>query len=165
MKMYLLQYQGIGPLSRIIKRFTRSKWSHSAVAYENSDGSFTFIEAWGLKGVVVYNVLALRRAISINHLPGTVVEVAEFEVAEEPFYRSLSFAMQQDGKKYGWGLIWKFVTRKTAEIKGKWICSVLSHVLFKKVDILLQNESSAEVSPHHLGISPVIKKWTKIRTR
>ncbi len=164
MKMYLLQYQGIGPLSKIIRKFTRSKWSHSAVAYENTDGTITFIEAWGFKGVVVYNTLALRRAISINHRPGTPVDVSEFDVPEELFFKSLSYAMQQEGKKYDWSLIWKFVTRKLARVRGKWICSALSHTLFKIAGVLLQNAPSAEMAPLHLGISPLNKKWSRMVT-
>jgi len=163
--MYLLQYQGIGPTSRIIEAVTRSPWSHSAVAFANHDKTFTLVEAWGFKGVCRINhATTLIEAASVNHRANTVVDVSVFDVSEKDYNDALNFVMAQVGAKYDWSLILKFLTRKRGVISGKWICSELAHRTFRQAGITLQNARSTEMAPYHLGISPVNTNWFKIRT-
>ena len=159
MKFYIGQYRGIGLLSRGIELFTRSEWSHSCVVFppKEEGDKFVLVEAWGFKGVVKVEEHDLISCLSVNHHPGTRVDIFEIEVTEIAYDRAMEFAMQQVGHKYDWSLIIKFLTRKPAKENGRWICSELTGEICKTAGYQLQRMPTWRMNPDHVGISPVIK--------
>lgn len=151
MKIFIAQYQGIGPLSRGIELFTRSKWSHSAIVVKYDGGTFVLYEAWGFKGVVKVESDNLFSVLSENHRPNTPVDMFTIELPDP----NIRFLDDQVGKKYDWSLINKFVTRRPAMENDKWICSELVGEFCSRSGNPLQHMPTWKMAPEHVGISPV----------
>ncbi len=160
MKIFIAQYRGIGPLSRGIELFTRSKWSHSAVAIKYDDMSFVLYEAWGFKGVVKVESDNLFSVLSENHRPNTPVDIFTIELPDP----DIRFLDEQVGKKYDWSLINKFITRRSATENDRWICSELVGEFCKRSGKILQNMPTWKMAPEHVGISPRLTYQSTFRT-
>ena len=162
----IAQYQGIGPLSRGIRWFTRSKWSHTAIVIPPEDdlGKFILVEAWGTKGVVMETGWDLIDVLSANHTPGTREDLFRCTVTQDDLDNGLVFLQQQIGKKYGWALLWRFVTRKASRIADRWICSPLGGRFFEICGKRLQRMEIWRMTPDDCGTSMVIDPWLQITT-
>lgn len=166
-KIGIAQYQGIGPLSRGIRLFTRSQWSHTAIVIWPSVpymDKFQLFEAWGFNGVVRVNGYALPTVLSANHHPGTLVDIFTMEVIRRDGQRMLEFLNSQVGKKYDWSLIVKFLIRKPATENGRWICSELAGEAFKTAGSPLQRMHPWKMAPEHCGISTIVKPAGQVWT-
>lgn len=138
----ILQYQGISPVSKTIKRFTNGKYSHTAPMFD--DGSL--VEADWREGVVT------SRNFRQRHTPGTVVDVFEVTIDydEEVVTRWL---FEQVGKGYDWGGIYGIAIRRNKQNEDKLFCSEKTHAGFKKGGAVLVNLPSWQVTPRDIGAS------------
>lgn len=138
-------YRGTSMLSRAIRWFTRSHYSH--VAYEQSNGNL--IEAWthGVRMVADY---------ATDHTAGTAVEWYRVEgVTPEQRERAETFMRKQLGKKYDVRGILGFLRHRDIENQERWFCSELVFEAFRQAGVeLLARVPAFKVSPGDLNQSP-----------
>lgn len=143
-------YQGKSIISRIIRAFNWSVYSHVAWI---DDNDFTVTEAWCRGGVT-------RVATpSCNHTPGTPVDL--FIVPSETLEQTAiirQFLNDQVGKKYDYAGILGFVFRiKRLHRKHKWFCSELVAEAYATAGLPLMHLPSFKIYPGMLASSPLLK--------
>ena len=151
---YIAAYKGKSFVSRQIKWFTWSEYSHVAYVYE--DG--TCVEAWHKGGV--------QRNISpgILHSPGTVIEFYELPRPNSIISWSQELAEQffeeQIGKKYDFPSVFRFLTRRRESdaSQHKWFCSELVFAVMRSAGLrLLHRIAAYKVTPGHIVLSPFLQ--------
>ena len=143
--MILLAYQGISPLSRLIRWQTRSIYSHIAISHEGQ-----VVEALGTRGRVV-----LAKDFREYHTPGTVVTVLEVPGVDDD--AAWDFALEQVGKPYDYRGIVRFVTRQSYHQNGRWFCSELASAACSAGGVELLRIPHHESSPRDVAASPVLE--------
>lgn len=100
--MRVVAYHGIGPVSEIIKKITRSDISH--VAFLANNGSV--YEAWENCGVVHAS------SISENHNPNTTVDIYQFkaQLNQQEQKKLLLYCEAMVGRRYDFENVFRFVT-------------------------------------------------------
>ena len=137
--MRILLYQGISPISRLIRIQTRSIYSHAAL--ELSD--LTVVEALVMRGIVQAD------SFETNHTNGTVVDV--FTINDPGFDHDAAehsaIADAENKIPYDKLSILRFLTHTPARENGKYFCS--EHVLEKCVvgGVRLQRGDTAQMPP------------------
>ena len=147
--MRILGYRGKSWISKVIRWQTRSKYSH--IAIELHDGSV--VEAWHIGGV------AHNRSFRSVHTKGTKVDVFAIEGMSDLYESAVrAFLMKQVGKKYDFGSIAKFLSRRAERHDNKWFCSELAMegIAAGGVD-LLKRIPASHVSPGQLVTSPLLQ--------
>jgi uncharacterized protein YycO len=138
-------YKGKSIISRIIKSFTWSQYSHAA--WIDDDGSV--YEAWHRGGVTHVN------SISANHTPGTLVHI--YKVTNEtPEIRQAVriFLQSQVGLKYDWLGVFGFVLRAHRFARqNRWFCSELVAEAYRLSGHKILNLPSNKVFPGMLAAS------------
>lgn len=131
--------------SKLIRWFTRSKWSHAAI--QLSDG--IVYEAW--KGRV-----RKQRSFREDHTPGTKVDFFEIEIVGQK--ACLVYLEKARGQRYDWMSIIRFVTR-AGSLDNPEIC-ICSELVFSALMAggvcPLARILPHHVSPQLLGISPYL---------
>ncbi len=153
--MKILLYQGKSWVSRAIQWQTRSKYSHAAIMLD--DGSV--IEAWHIGGVVH------SKTISTVHSPGTTVKV--FKVVPKIDKAGVvRFAKYQSVKKYDFGPILRFLSRRAEPIDNKWFCSelVAAACAAGGVHLLSKTTPHSHLSPRDISLSPLLKQVNTLVT-
>jgi len=142
----ILAYKGLSWVSKAIRWQTRSDYSH--IAIELDDGSV--IEAWHVGGV------AHNQSFRTVHTKGTPVDAfAILEKIDEN--EALAFLLDQVGKKYDFGSIARFMTRRDEPHDEKWFCSELAMAGVSKGGVdLLKRIPASHVSPGHMVTSPLL---------
>lgn len=144
-------YHGRSWISRIIKTFTWSDYSHAA--WIDDDGSV--FEAWGKNGVTHVPT------IDTNHTPGTPVRI--YEVAgETPQIRAAvrSFLSGEVGRKYDWLGVFGFVLRANRFARqNRWFCSELVAEAYRLAGHKILNLPSNKVFPGMLAASPMLRLY------
>ena len=143
--MRLLAYQGVSPLSRLIRWQTRSIYSHVAIEHEGQ-----VVEALGTRGRVV-----LATDFRQYHTPGTVVDVLEVPGVDADL--AWDFSIEQIGKPYDYRGVVRFVTRQSYHINGRWFCSELASAACSAGDVELLRIPHHESSPRDVAASPMVK--------
>ncbi len=170
MKLYIVQYRGIGMVSRILKWKTWSIWSHSGMLFHfdalgNVNGNdWVLAEAWEKVGVDLVEGKTMQEVLSKNHHVGTPVDIFETPCSSTQVADIYGFAKAHEGENYDWKGIVGFIARKPFEESGKWFCSEYAHAACKHGELLLQREASYKVNPNHIGISPVIDPYSHLIT-
>lgn len=144
--MKILAYRGKSWISKMIRWQTRSKYSH--IAIELNDGSV--IEAWHIGGV------AHNKSFRTVHTKGTPVDVFSIN---KPFdeIEAEAFLLEQIGKKYDFGSIARFMSRRDEPHDDKWFCSELSLDGIAKGGLnLLERIPFSHVSPGQEITSPFL---------
>ena len=144
--MILLAYQGVSPLSRLIRWQTRSIYSHIAISHEGQ-----VVEALGTRGRVV-----LAENYRQYHTPGTVVDVLDVPGVDPDL--AWDFALEQVGKPYDYRAIVKFVTRRPATENGRWFCSELASAACSAGGVELLRIPHHESSPRDVVASPAVRE-------
>lgn len=144
--MKILAYRGKSWVSKAIRWQTRSKYSHIAIELDNG----SVIEAWHIGGV------AHNKNFKVAHTPGTLVDVFGI-IGDFDEVAASVFLLDQVGKKYDFGSIVRFMTRRTEPHDDKWFCSELAMEALHAggVDILKRIPAS-HVSPGQLVTSPIL---------
>jgi len=153
--IYFALYQGTSTISRII----RGRGKHSHVEGICKNGSC--VGAWHIGGVTHKDAGCLNfhdnmvASLSINHTPGTKVDIFKIECTREQADLFEELMLQEVGVGYDFWSIFFFVLRKPVAVNGKWFCSELFFDVLTQLDIwILVEIKASEVSPNHLGISP-----------
>lgn len=147
MALKILQYRGRSLISRAIRLQTRSIYSHSGILLDTGQ----VFEAWHIGGVL------LSKNMTSVHSPHTKVDV--FSV--DDYYderRILAYMQRQLGKKYDYGSVARFLTRRKGKANHKWFCSELVAAAFKEggLDLLNPRVAHSYLAPRDIALSPVL---------
>ena len=140
-------YRGKSLLSRLIRWFTWSPYSHAA--WICRDGSV--IEAWS-KGV--------RRAASLGeaHMAGTPVEIFALDLDAQQHAEIEKFLTKQLGQKYDWWGILGFLPRRVMENHDAWFCSELVTKALNAAGVWpLLRIPACRITPGLLALSPLLR--------
>ena len=108
----IAQYQGVSPVSWVIKKQTRSIWSHTAPILPDQ----SVVEAWYKVGVDHVNEGSLIANLSKNHRPGTVVDLFRIEATDiqaDDFYTKAYDTTNTTG--FGWFIFYNSTTAKATQ--------------------------------------------------
>jgi uncharacterized protein YycO len=147
MKPRIALFNGDGMVSWLIKKQTRSKYSHAAMLIPGTTNRI--IESREFKGVRLHTLdESDNRLIDWFAIPS---------MSDEDYNHAISLFLGQLGMPYDYWSVARFVTKKPARENGKWFCSEAVHKMLADAGTrLLLRIPSAEVSPAHLGISPLL---------
>jgi uncharacterized protein YycO len=141
-------YQGRSLISRAIRLFNWSEFSHAAWI----DDDASCFEAW--RGRVRHDACA-----SANHTPGT--PLYRYAVAgETPAIRAAvrGFLRAQVGKRYDYLGILGFVLRSSRLAnQNRWFCSELVAAAYESAGLPLLRLPSYKVYPGMLAASPLLR--------
>ncbi len=152
----VLLFQGTSLFSRLIRRFTRSRYSHSGLAVWWNDRLFV-LEA------TEPEVRAMPLSILVGHYPR--VDLYELRTKVDRL-RVVQAAQDQLGKKYAvWGIV-RFARRLLERIHGgpnprkppdKFICSQLVAYALREGGLVVDDrDPDAFVAPEDLAKSPAL---------
>ena len=122
--MRIALYKGTSIVSRIIKFFTRSEYSHVAIILDNDK----VIEAWnGTKDKLIFKrTKDLLTNLSTDHTPDTEVEIYELPIPIDVRVKAFDFYNAQVVKKYDLaGALGQPLFIIKTHDKNKWFCSEL----------------------------------------
>jgi hypothetical protein len=150
-------YKGRSLISRCIRLFTWSQYSHAAWIDAKAN---LVIEAWSGR-------VRMASSLSELHTPGTPVDVFFVDVTPEQDTIIAAFMHSQVGKAYDYRGIVHFITRRpeTGAGQARWFCSELVHAAYRAAGIqLLSRVPDYKVSPGTLSYSPLLKHICSIVT-
>ena len=157
----IAQYRGKSFVSWLIKKQTRSQWSHTAAVLR--DGSV--IESWHVGGVSHVQIFDMIEALSWNHTPGTVVDLFRIEATKEQADIFENELLSMVGQKYDFKSVFRFLSKTPACLNDKLFCSEAIAEALVPTGIELQCRiCPAEMSPQITGISPAMKYMRTIIT-
>lgn len=163
-------YRGKSLVSRLIRRFTRSKYSHAGLAVWWNE-RLMVMEAVG-KGVIVTSLSA-----NVAHYDGQVEWFTSTqEIPEANRIQLVQFAQQELGKEYD---SWKLVlfglfillgksveTRDKLRREQKLFCSYYVAQAYNSIGRdLKQNVSDRFMTPDDITSSPILKRMGTLRKR
>jgi hypothetical protein len=140
-------YKGKSFISRLIRWFTWSVYSHAA--WVCRDGSV--IEAWS-GGV--------RHAASLGaaHDAGTPVDLFELDLTEDQLQAVEEFLLAQVGMKYDWLGLCGFLSRHAMDEHDAWFCSELVTAGLNAAGVYpLLRVPACKVPPCLLALSPLLR--------
>ncbi len=142
----VLLFKGGDWISWVVKWQSRSIYSHAALLIP---GALTCVESYPGVGV------RLRKLTPDDMTLADVYDVAG--LTAEGWTMAIDFAKAQIGKGYDWLGVFRFMDKVPARDNNRWFCSELVHKAVAQAGVrLLERIPSAEVSPMHLGISPLL---------
>jgi hypothetical protein len=137
-------YRGVSPISKAIRIFTRSDYSHAA--WICNDG--TCIEAWHPGGV------RHRPDPYAGHTPGTLVDYFGIaELNQNQARRIEWFLKDKLGAGYDLGGVLRFVSRRRAANPSRWFCSELVLAALQSAGHPILRAEPHEIAPGHLAWS------------
>jgi hypothetical protein len=128
-----------GWISRIIRFFTWSKFSH--VDYVFTDGSLFSAHPCGVSFK--------------DRNPNEIEEYFEMEVTDKKVIEK--FLFQQINRPYDWKAIFGMPLRRNWQEEDNWFCSELIAAAIQ-CDTKLFNEDISRITPRDLYINPLLKK-------
>lgn len=142
----VLLFKGGDPISWLVKVQSRSIYSHAALLIP---GTTRCIESYPGTGV------RTRQLNSKDFESADIYDVRG--MTPDMWEKAIDFARCQIGMPYDWWSVVRFVSKRPARENGKWFCSELVHKAISEAGIrLLERIPSAEVSPAHIAISPLL---------
>ena len=151
--MKILAFKGKSWVSRAIRWQTRSIYSHIAVQL----GDGTVIEAWS-KGGVVH-----RESFRDGHTPGTKVDVFTINpISNFDEQAAKDYLLAQIGKKYDFGSVLRFLSRRKSKANNKFFCSELAESALLAGGCRLLNGNPSEHAPAHTAMSPLLTRGPEI---
>ncbi|MEI6871833.1 MAG: YiiX/YebB-like N1pC/P60 family cysteine hydrolase [Verrucomicrobiota bacterium] len=140
-------YRGTGAVGWLIKKQSRSVYSHAALLAPGSDNQV--LESREFKGVQ-FNKLTDNDKLSIDWFAIPSMTDQEYQIA-------FDFAQKQIGMPYDYWSVARFLTKVPARENGKWFCSELVFKSIAEAGLrLLKRIESAEVAPGLLSYSPLL---------
>ena len=144
----ILLFKGKGTVSRAIRWWTFSEYSHAAILMP--DGKI--IESWQGKGVQIKELTDWSN-VDVFYVKG--MTEAQWDIA-------IHFAKSQLGKPYDYIGITNFITRATPAENFRWFCSELVFAACLKAGVsLLKRIRSGRAAPAHLSLSPLLNGETE----
>ena len=140
-------YRGTGAVGWLIKKQSRSVYSHAALLVPGS--SNRVIESREFKGVQLATLTDNDKlAIDWFAIPS---------MTDEQYQVAFDFALKQIGMPYDYWSVARFLSKTPARENGKWFCSELVFKSIAETGVrLLKRIESAEVSPGLLSFSPLM---------
>ena len=143
----ILLFKGRGMVSRLIRWQTNGQYSHAALQLPNG----RIIEAWH-KPAKVRLRSRLEDWSNVEAYDVEGMDAAQWSMA-------MAWAHRQIGKKYDFGGVFRFLTRRRKDQDEKWFCSELVFQAVKEGGVdLLSRIKGAQVSPVVLSFSPLLKR-------
>lgn len=142
-------YKGISLLSRLIRWYSRSEYSHAAWIDPDTGACY---EAWT-------NGVRMVPSFESCHTPGTHVDIFATPANREQSLAIRRFHQQLVGKAYDWHGIFHFVTRRPehARDQDRWFCSELVVAAYRAAGVpLLARVEPYKVYPSMLAWSPLL---------
>jgi hypothetical protein len=151
-------YKGRSLISRIIRCFNWSEYSHAAWIDTSRNRVYEAWNGW------------VREAPSLhtNHTPGTEVDVFSVPTSPDQQIVIAQFLRFQVGKRYDYRGIVHFITRRAESAAGqdRWFCSELVLAAYRAAGIdLLARIPAYKVYPGMLAYSPLLDPVGTITTR
>lgn len=142
----VLLFKGGDPISWIVQKQSRSIYSHAALLIP---GTRSCIESYPGSGVRIRQLTdADWSRIDMYDVRGMTPEM---------WGEAIEFSRKQLGMSYDWWSVIRFLDKVPARENNKWFCSELVHKAISEAGIrLLERIPSAEVSPAHIAISPLL---------
>lgn len=139
-------FRGGNPISMLVRMQTRSIYSHVGIIVT---GTNWVVESYPGVGV-------RKRCLTASDM----AEVDLFNVkgmTPGMWEEAIAFCESQIGMGYDWWSVARFLSKRSAKENKKWFCSELVHKAVAEAGVrLLERISSAEVSPAHIAISPLL---------
>ncbi len=141
----VLLFKGGDCISWLVKVQSRSQYSHAALLLPNG----RCLESYPGKGV---------RTRDLTSEDWARIDAFDVQgITEEQWAHAAAFALSQLGMPYDWVSVLRFVDKLPARDNGRWFCSELVFKAIAEGGIrLLERITSAEVSPQHLAVSPLL---------
>lgn len=137
-------YKGVSLLSKAIRAFTRTDYSHAAWIL----GDGTCIEAWHPGGV------RQEPCPFAGHTPGTLVDFyGVMGLGAERARRVEWFLKDRIGQKYDFGDVLRFVSRRRQSNAGRWFCSELVAAALESAGSTILRAKPHEIAPGHMAWS------------
>jgi uncharacterized protein YycO len=156
MSVFVQMHRGGGLFSRAIRWFTRSRYSHVSVwfwdAHDPHGGTvWEAIEGTGVRVVPADGYRAARQDGRIR-----LYALREPLTAWQQRELHLVFA-REEGAKYDWLGVFRFVSRRRHAHNSRWFCSELvAHAFHAIGRPLLERTEAWEVQPGDIPRSPVL---------
>ncbi len=145
-------YQGTGFVSAGIRLFTRSVYSHVAIAFD--DGMLFEAVGDGFKRSKSY----LHR-----HKPGLLIDLFEYAtpLTDDEYAKARAFCERIENAPYDYGSVLAGFPLRTNEDsnRDKWFCSEAALAASIAAGRPLLHMPPWKCSPDHISISPLLK-WT-----
>lgn len=148
MKEYYIKvvfFKGTSFFSKLVRFFTRSKFSHAAFQIEDS----MLLEAWKNKkdGSVLWTITSYE-----NHTPGTEIEIVYIPVTKKIYFQFLEICKFIDYVKipYDFLGVIAFVIPFKLKINGRWFCSEGVYEILKYLGILKSDTPGWKINPDDL---------------
>jgi hypothetical protein len=154
--MKILLFCGTTLVSKLIRWQSRGPYSHAAMLFEG-----VLYEA--REGVGVHRIIIQSSAEVKLKMPKGYGQYDTFRI-DYPALNTesiLSFLMDQLGKKYDYGSVLRFISRRQANRRdsGKWFCSEMCVAAVQQGGLnLLERIEPWAVSPAMLAYSPFLKQ-------
>ena len=154
--MRIAAYRGKSLISKAICWQTRSPYSHIAVMLSERE----IVEAWHSPSLV-----RMIDSLSTGHTPGTKVDIFEIDISSEQSLKLRDFLLSQVGKKYDFGSVLRFLSRRNKDNPEKWFCSELAFSAFRYADLnLLERIEPHQVDPGTFVTTPFARFVKRIIT-
>ncbi len=149
MTIYSLVFtSGEQPISRAVRWFTWSPYSHVAIINNETGEGWESITGSGVR---------------LTNLPRVLRSADKHTIRYIDANSSLEdFLNKQIGKKYDYGAIFGFVFRKNWQAKDKWFCSELIAEAFSSVNNPILAKISWRVTPGNLLASPKLSVYPPV---
>ena len=152
--MKILQYRGHSLVSKAIRFQTRSIYSHSAIQFSDRK----VIEAWHTGGKRPWHgSVRMIESPFDGHSRGTQIDV--FSVDSRCDYDEAGIrrrAEEEIGKRYDFGAVARFLSRRDGQKNDKWFCSELVAFLTAHGGLHLLHAPPSKLSPRDIALSPVL---------
>ena len=140
-------YRGISLVSKAIKWFTRSNYSH--VSY--IDGSGQVYEAWPPRA-------RITPSYNVGHAAGTIIDLYRCPMSPTQEATMVAYLTGCIGIKYDFAGVLGFISRRAgAQRQDKLFCSEMIVDACRAAGvILIERTPSYAISPGHLSTSPLL---------
>lgn len=155
--MYFAFYQSKGLISRLIQWFTRSRYSHVAIIFDD-----------GIVFEAVERGFVRAKNPSENHGPGIVVDIFGYieKPTAEQITRARAFCESIEGRKYDYlTVLLGFPFRVARDLDAeKEFCSEATLEATRRAGKPLLRKLPFRTSPDDLSQSPLIEWYSSIKT-
>jgi hypothetical protein len=159
--MNILEYHGIGKISRIIAWWTRDSITHTSIANDSMTNEW---QAWHQGGERFWHGRVDRYdRIGALHTPGTIITVYNWSLTPEQEAKCIEYLDSQRGKKYDFRGIFGFLRRRDTEDPEKLFCSEYGMRASIACGDPLLNADPAKIAPSYLSWSTKLVKDRVIR--
>jgi len=157
-KVYFAAFKGKSFISKLIKFWTRSEYSH--IAYLEDINDTYLIEAWKFEDGTYWGFSSFQ-----NHTKGTPVEIWEKEVTskEKEIVRNVMVKFATNKVPYDWKGIFGFVL-KCKDDKNKYFCSEGCAYALKEAGIWNKDLNISVIHPGYFVQLMLVSNFKKVKS-